>query len=493
MLWVVAVAALGLVVASTASYLVLRNLTDTRIDDALAQEVAELRAFAAEGVDPETGESFTDIADLFYTALQRNVPDRNEGFLTFVDGEVAFWSPGDRLVRLQELPEVVALGAQPVPDRVRFETVPTDIGDVRLAIVPVRVDGDPRTGAYVVGFGRDLEQAEVRESAVVLAVVGALSLALVALVAWVVSGRLLRPLRSLRETAQHIGESDLTQRIEVTGHDDVSELARTFNSMLDRLEGAFGAQRELLDDVGHELRTPITVVRGHIELMDAGDPDDVAATRTLVLDELDRMNRLVEDLIVLAKVRRPDFLRTSAVDLDPFLDEVLDKAGALAPRLWTLDERSGVTITADRQRLTQALLQLISNAVRHTHDGGSVGIGSRRQGDRVLLWVRDDGPGVPEAERTRIFRRFARARSSEGTEGTGLGLAIVSAICEAHGGRISVTDAPGGGALFVLDLPLTAVVDEHRDDDRLDHPHGSVPDPSATDAAERTMTTGVLR
>ncbi|MFP5334880.1 MAG: sensor histidine kinase [Actinomycetes bacterium] len=455
--WLVLVAALGLALAGTASYVVQSNVVDRRVDRALTQEVAEFRTFASTGLDPTTGQRFTTLQTLFFAALQRNVPDENEGFLTLVDGEVAYYSPGRRPVRLQTLPEVVEAASRVRPgDDVRVQTVATSVGDVRMATVPVSVAGGTSAGVYVVGVGRDLEQAEALDVARTYALVAVAALLLVALVGWLVSGRLLQPVRALRETAQRITDTDLGQRIEVTGHDDLSDLARTFNGMLDRLQLAFAAQRELLDDVAHEMRTPVTILRGHVELMDAGDARDVAETRALVLDELDRMNRLVDDLLVLAKARRPDFLRWGVVHVATLVDDVLDKARPLGERRWRLDGRADVVVAGDPQRLTQALLQLAANAAAWTLPGDEVALGSSSDEHEVRLWVRDTGPGVAPEDRERIFDRFGRGAAVagvDGVDGTGLGLPIVAAIAEAHGGRVELDSAPGRGSTFTVVLP----------------------------------------
>lgn len=467
---VLVVAAIGMAFAGLASYIVQRDLADARIDEAIAQEVVELRSFSRTGVDPSTREPFTDLETLLFVSLQRNVPDRNEAFLTLIDDEVAYYSPTGRPVELQQLDEVVeAARAATGGDRVLVETTGSAIGDVRLAAVPITVAGDPRQGVYVIGFGRDLEQAEVAATARVFAVVALVSLGLVAVIAWLLAGRLLRPLRELRDTAQRIDDTDLDARIEVTGDDDLADLARTFNHMLDRLQAAFAAQRELLDDVGHELRTPLTILRGHIELMDAGDAADVAATRELVLDELDRMNRLVDDLLVLAKSRRPDFLQRQPVAVAPLIDDVLDKARGLGTRAWTVDARCEASIDADPQRVTQALLQLVANAVRFTEEGGVIALGSSADDRAARIWVRDDGPGVDPAERDLIFTRFGRGAAVAGDEGSGLGLPIVAAIAEAHGGRLDLDTDRGPGARFVLTFPADPGPRQDDVDDEADH------------------------
>jgi two-component system OmpR family sensor kinase len=277
-----------------------------------------------------------------------------------------------------------------------------------------------------------------------------------ALAAWLTAGRLLRPIRDVRRTALMISDTDLTRRIDITGHDDVSELARTFNAMLDRLEEAFATQRDFLNDAGHELRTPVTIVRGHLELLDAYDPQDVTETRALLLGELDRMSRLVEDLVLLARAQRPDFLRPAAVDVELLTDEVFDKARALGERQWRIDQRARAIISADSQRLTQALVQLAENAVKFTGPGDVVAIGSSANASVVRFWVRDSGLGVAAVDAERIFERFRRGHDAHRAEGSGLGLAIVRAVAEAHGGRAWVESPPGAGATFLLEIPRTA-------------------------------------
>jgi signal transduction histidine kinase len=459
---VLAVAALGMGLAGLTSHLLQLQRVDGRIDAALAQEVAEFRALAETGVDPRSGQPFTSVEALFFVALERNIPDRNEGILTMIDGLVEL-VPSDAVsdVRLEEDTEFVDLLEDVPPTaNVRVTTADTGLGELHYVTVPVRVEGDPAEGLYVVAFVRDLEQADVIASIRTYATVSVVALVLVGAVGWLVAGRLLQPIRLLRDTAQRITDTDLTGRIPVSGNDDVSELTRTVNAMLDRLEAAFATQRQFLDDAGHELRTPITVVRGHLELMDPADTEDVSETRTLTLDELDRMQRLVDDLVLLAKAQRPDFVRPGRVELDRLTDEVLDKARPLGQRDWQVDARARDAIEMDAQRITQAWLQLITNAVQFTEPGGVVAVGSAVYGGVVQVWVRDTGPGVPAADAERIFERFARVEAGRGVDGSGLGLAIVRAIAEAHGGAVRVETTPGRGATFVIELPLSRLEDE---------------------------------
>lgn len=453
---VLVMAALGMLVAEVTTFVISDRRLDARIDAALEQEIEEFRVFAAQGVDPETGRPFTALEPLFETALQRNVADENETFLTMVDGDPFLLPGGGRPIDLEDEPAVLDLVRSIPPGAdVRRADVETSQGTVRLAAVQVAFAGLPATGTYVVAHVVDREREELIDSARTYTFVSLGALLLVALVGWLVAGRLLRPLRVLREATYRITEADLTERIPVTGADDVSDLTRTYNDMLDRLQSAFETQRQFIDDAGHELRTPVTIVRGHLELLDPADPAEVVETRDLVLDEVDRVGRLVEDLILLAQARRPDFIRPGTVELGRLTDEVLDKARALGDRTWRVDARAEATVPGDAQRLTQALLQLASNAVKFSEPGSQVAVGSAITGDEAWLWVRDTGVGIHPDDAARIFARFGRAETGRGVEGSGLGLAIVSAIAEAHNGRVVVESRPGAGATFTLTLPCS--------------------------------------
>ena len=236
------------------------------------------------------------------------------------------------------------------------------------------------------------------------------------------------------------------------GSDEIAELGRTFNGMLDRLETAFAGQKDFITDVSHELRTPITVIRGHLETL--GDsPSEREEAIMVIQDELDRMSRYVDDLLLLTKAPRPDFLRVAPVDLDLFTHDLFAKARSFGDREWKLD-RTGVGIVlADQDRLTQAMMNLVENAVRHTVDGDKISIGTSLEGDEARLWVSDEGPGVDPADRERIFGRFARGKSQRSVDGAGLGLSIVQAIAEAHGGSVDLDSELGKGSTFVVVLP----------------------------------------
>jgi signal transduction histidine kinase len=197
------------------------------------------------------------------------------------------------------------------------------------------------------------------------------------------------------------------------------------------------------------------VIQGHLDTL-SDDPDDRARTLALLDDELDRMRRLVDELVTLARSERPDFLSPGPVDLGDLTRELLDKSRALGPRRWELDAVADVPLVVDGQRLTQAVLQLAENAVRHTTPGDRISIGSAVGDGMVRIWVADTGTGVAPEDVARIFGRFVRgAAARRSGDGSGLGLSIVSAIATGHGGRVELADTPGGGATFSIVIPDT--------------------------------------
>jgi two-component system OmpR family sensor kinase len=450
-----------LALSTVASTLALRQIllarAGERVDQALVQEVTEFRQLVRHGINPVTGEPFGgNVRALFDVFLQRNIPGEGEAIFTFLDGSPYRSTEGEPSPPLRD--RVIELGARPSTERGEVETPE---GTVRYLAVPVEV-GERQRGEFVVTVNLEQERAEVREAVQVAAGVSLAVLLIASALAWVIAGRVLAPLRTLRTTAQAITETDLTQRLDIHGDDEIAELGRTFNAMLDRLERAFASQKALVSDAGHELRTPITIVRGHLELL-GDEPAEREETIALVTDELDRMARFVDDLLLLAKAEQADFVRPGPLDLDVLTDELYAKAQALADRDWRLAESGTGRLVADRQRLTQAVMQLAQNAVQHTEPGDRIALGSEIRNGAVRLWVADSGPGVPDHERERIFDRFHRAGDvRRRSDGAGLGLAIVSAIAEAHGGRVELDSRAGHGATFTLIIPTGPPQEEAR-------------------------------
>jgi signal transduction histidine kinase len=447
----------SVVVSSFATREVLIIRLNDDIDLALNQEVSELDRLRTDGIDPRTGEPFTSLRALFDVYLARNVPSSEEGMLTLVDGRIY----ATKLARLppgQLPPEVVAeweaLSTGPGGDRRISGRFPTALGDAHFAATRVHI-GDS-VGAFVVTILPAAALGAIGDLQTYSVVVALLVLLVATTLAWLIAGRVLAPVRLLTETAQSISQSDLTHRIEVHGTGEAAEMARSFNVMLDRLEALFRDQREFVQDAGHELRDPLTICRGHLELL-GDEPEERRATIALVMDELDRMARIVDDLQLLADAQQPDFVRPEPIDLRTFVRELVAKASALESRSWEVDGAADGVIVADRYRLTEAVMNLAHNAVQHTQADETVAIGASLVGDEVHMRVRDSGVGIPTSEQARVFGRFIRGPDAHRRyRGAGLGLAIVAAVAEAHGGRVELDSRLGQGSTFTIIIPTRA-------------------------------------
>ena len=441
---------------------ILSARTDALVDDRLNHAASSFRTFATS----PTGRSQFTAEDLLTRYLQYTVSDPAETAFSMVDGVPTRRTAGEPPVRLDTDSEFLALvSGHTEPVHGRFKT---PAGEVSYAVIPVRVAGDPLPGALVSVQFRDAVAAPLFSSLGIFALAGILAVIGAGIASWLIAGRVLAPVRLVREKAESFTETDFHGRIEVTGHDDVSALATTFNGMLDRLERAFATQQQFVDDAGHELRTPITVIRGHLEMM-SEDPAERAETVALVTDELDRMARIVNDLLLLAKAQQPDFVLPHEIELMDLLMDALSKASMLGPQQWSIDELAEGRAIADGQRLTQALMQLASNAVAHTPANGTIAFGSQivpsthstsmDDGGTLLVWVRDTGSGIAEEDQEGIFSRFHRGNGPNPKSGAGLGLSIVKSIAEAHGGSVSVASSPGAGSIFTLHLPVPIILE----------------------------------
>jgi len=440
---------IALVASILAARAILLSRLDARIDARLVKEVGELHLFASEAGPLEEMSFNEHVDELFRSFLAVDPPGPNESDLAFVDGRTFIRTPEDPPYRLEQDPALVAQWAS--LSHPATGEVDTPAGPVDFRAEPVSSEDGSR-GVYVVAVFRNLERHDVDVATQAASGVALAALIVGSILAWTVTGRALRPVTAVTKTAQSISETDLTRRIPVKGDDEISRLAATFNDMLDRLESAFATQRAFLDDAGHELRTPITVITGQIELLE-DDPDRRRETIGLVMGELDRMARIVNELLLLAKAEQPDLLRLDTVDVAPLTEEILSKAQSLSGRTWKAEAVGRGVIVADRQRLTEAVMQLADNAVKHTSEGDLI-LGSSVSGGVASFWVRDSGPGIPEEEQARIFSRFSKGKRDRRREGAGLGLAIVRAIAEAHHGTVEVQSAPGQGATFKITVPV---------------------------------------
>jgi signal transduction histidine kinase len=309
-------------------------------------------------------------------------------------------------------------------------------------------------GVFVVLFDatRDYEEISQAMFIIIEVTLGVLLISLLA--AWLDTKRILRPLHLLSHTARTITDADLTKRLPLAGYGEISDLTTNFNEMLDRLQTSFNIQKDFLNHAGHELRTPLTIIRVNLELL-SNDPEERSKTIDIVTDELDRMSRYVNEMILLAKAEQPDFLMLETVNLESLTKEIYTKATALGERNWQLEKVGKGKIVCDRHRITQVLMNLVQNAAQQTRSGDLILIGSTIQNGMARFWVRDTGPGIDPRVHQIIFDRFIRCPDARKRfEGMGLGLAIVKAIIEAHGGNIKLVSKMDLGSKFTVSIPI---------------------------------------
>lgn len=447
-------AGLALIAAGAIVAVIESRNVESSVDQRLMRIRDELRVLADKGVDPETGKPFAEPADLLQTFMERTVIGETEGEVVFTGDRVALVPEGVTALRLQDDPQLIeAVSPHAVGNEVVITSISTDQRRYRVLVAPVQFGTSQ--GALVYAYDMRAMMQPLRGTMLIYAVVACVLLALVALIAWPLVGRLLRPIEELRRAVDSIDELDLTTRVPVRGRDELAALTGTVNRMLDRVQRTVGDQRQLLDDVGHELRTPITVVRGHLELVDPSDPSDVVATRDLAIDEVDRMGVLINDLLVLAKAGQSDFVVPAWTDLAPLTDQTLEKARTLGNRRWRLESVAASEAWVDPMRITQAWLQLAANAVKYSDDGSVIGLGSRIHRGEAELWVRDQGIGIAADQLDHVRERFGRGReASSHAQGAGLGLSIVESILVAHGGRLDIQSTEGIGSTFTMVVPL---------------------------------------
>lgn len=458
--WLILLMAVVLLSVVMVSRNLLLRQVDVAVHTALEQETKEFSGVAASGVDRGTGRPFTNIAELLRNHLQRQFPDDDEVLVGAVrtsgkwqilrqdrNAPMALHQRRDILDPILESPDATG-------------SAMTGAGEMGWAKVVVTSSAEPGTqGVFVVGYFIDRDRAEVNRTIRTLGLVSLLGLVLTAAASWLIAGRILAPVRLVNTTAMQITEQDLTRRIPVEGRDEFATLATQFNAMLDRLEQVFATQRNFLDDASHELRTPITIIRGHLELLDpvTSDPDERIAVMRICTDELDRMSRMVDELLMLVKSERPDFVRPQPVELAELTSDIHAKVRALGDRHWRLDAIAEGTVDLDPQRITQAVVQLAHNAVQYTGDGQLIRFGSAVAPGQVSFWITDSGPGVPAEDAEIIFERFSRGSADTrrgNRSGVGLGLAIVRAIADAHHGNVTLVSPPAGGATFRIDVPV---------------------------------------
>lgn len=445
--WSILLLASAMAATVIATHVLLIRSMNSRISGELAHEVGEFRALAARQgtVASRPGQ----VLALLRARTHQAVLERDTLLIGLMGGKIVATSTNYSPQALA--PSAALLARWSAATNPVFGTAQLGPGPARFEAVTVGAPGHPASGVFVAAVLTSPDQARITDVTQIQLEVGAIAALAGSALTWTAAGRVLRPVRDTTNLARRITESDLSERIPARGRNEISELAITFNRMLDRLESALTTQRSFLADAGHELRTPITIIQGNLDTLSATSPEDVQ-TLAITADELARMTRMVEELTLLAACERPGFLRPSATDLRALTSSLAAKAHALDDRPWALTASAAGDAIMDSQRITQAVVQLAANAVAHTPAGSPVEIGSAIDGETVTFTVADHGPGIPAGSRQRIFDRFARLDPRR-TGGTGLGLSVVAAICAAHGGTVTVSDRPGGGAVFRVCIP----------------------------------------
>ncbi|MFC9296213.1 sensor histidine kinase [Streptomyces sp. NPDC057011] len=367
------------------------------------------------------------------------------------------------LVRDAQGRTVASSGDAPAPDLAGLRPGPD--GDARSAVLPparpgaerrvlVAVEAPGPPGArtvYAMTVLGDVDDA-TRAVAIGLLAGAPPLIGFAAALAWWVTGHALRPVTAIRNGLAAVTASELDRRVpDPGGADEIAQLARTVNDTLDRLERSDARQRQFTADASHELRNPLAAVRSRLEValaMDRPDRESVEAA----LADTERLQRIAADLLLLARLDGGPGPRSEPVDLALLAAEDVARRGGSRVALRT-DARAPVPAAGDPARLERALANLVDNALRYAREEVVVRAGAAD--GWALLEVADDGPGIPEADRDRVFERFVRLDAHRGRAdgGTGLGLAITREIARAHGGDVRALPAPAGGARLVLRIP----------------------------------------
>jgi len=435
------------VLVSIVAFLVLRDELRDQLDDALAAQYVQVASRVDDsGFGPELR---------FPAPPARGGAPSGPVQLLDSDGNVVSTAQSDLPVPVDDDDRAVAAG------RRRALLRDTRADGVHLRVLTVAEPG----GAIQIARSLRNVDATLAQLRIVLALLCAAGTLLAAALGRIFGRQVIQPVTELTAAAEHITQTeDLARRIDVTGDDEVGRMAQRFNTMLDTLEGSrhalddsVHAQRQLVADASHELRTPVTALRTNIEVLLAeGELPDDDRRRLLedVRAETEELSALITDVIELARGDEPPS-GVEEVQLDALVAEAVQRASRRRPGATFTTELEATIVEGAPDRLGRAVDNLLDNAAKYSPDATVIDVGLRAG----ALTVRDHGPGIPAADRAHVFDRFYRGSGARGRPGSGLGLAIVRQVAETHGGTIAVDEAPGGGARFTLRLPVLEVGD----------------------------------
>lgn len=433
-----------------AGYLVTVRTLEEAVDDSLRREAEAYRAAMRSAPEGDA-----------LTAATRAYLSGRPGGGSGIDAILLTSFNGGRVISNSALRLEHAPGNWPVerpPSEPVFTSVELGGARYRVLSVPVFSRGE-RVGVFQAAVSREQSILLARRVALTLGGVAIIGFALGLPLSYWATRRSLGPLTRMASDASAVSHADPGRRIAYAGPDDeLGALARSLNSMLDRLEHAFADQRSFIADASHELRTPVAVIRGNAELVRSGAARGEDADESLELIEAEaiRMGRLLDELLALARLEDTGRRQFQPLEVGVLLEEAYARARALGERDIVLGDHCEMWIEGDPDLLDGALANLVRNAIAHTSAGGHIELSCESTGDRVRIVVSDDGPGIPEADLERIFDRFHRLpgeRPSGDGSGAGLGLAISRRLAELHGGTLTAENASPTGARFVLSLP----------------------------------------
>ena len=428
--------AVTLIVAST---LLLRSLEDRLVSNIRSADVAALRAQAMDFAQTGIPQDAVDVNDAGQSIIRGELADGQPFVMAYVDSVP---------VPIQSESISSAQQAHPI-DVVGSEGMYFDLGisSDRVVYTALPVGG----AVYTTGSPLDEVRDTINTTTRLLWMIGPALVALVAGLSWLLASRALRPVRILTARVADIESHSLHERVpEPPSSDEIATLARTMNQMLERLDTANETSRRLVSDASHELRTPVAVMRTELEVAQRVADNDWAATGGVLLGELDRLQGLVDDLLLLARGDERA-LATEEVDVIEIVHDVAARRRRVDVDV--VQDADSLMIVGDRQALVRAIDHLADNAARSADERVSVSI-VVSDGD-IAIHVDDDGPGIAEADRDAATRRFVRLDEGRARDegGAGLGLAIASDVAAAHGGHLVITDSPIGGARVTITLP----------------------------------------
>ena len=425
-----------------------------RVDLEILQQLNELELLATTGINPNTGEPFQNSDALLETFLVRRISSENETMFSTIDSMVTFRSPGNSILRVDK--DATFLDVVNQVELPTLDTYISDLGELRYGVYPI-LGLDSKMGRLIVvtNLDKELDSTNTlfRNLSLGLFVLFALTGGILS----VIVKRLLSPIAELTSQAQKVNKDNFIRQLKFETarvDDEITQLGQEFNNMLSRLESSFTDQQRFIDDAGHELRTPLTILKGHIELMQREGYSEQSVA--IIEDEVNRMTRLVQDLQSLTKATQPNFVQFSSFSADVFIKELQEKAQSVYSNPIEIAEYVELQIRGDKQRLTQALLQLIENAVKYSPERSKITLGMKVQNDEAIFFVKDLGSGISDDAKSQVFSRFFQidnTHSPQDSGGVGLGLSIVKAIVDAHRGTIRILDNHPEGTIFEMRIP----------------------------------------